>query len=222
MKHNTVDKSIAILFALILTINLVACKSNSLQRYETRNHSTAAEKSDTQSPVLLPGYMISITVLVAGEPEIQIDRKRIQADGRVELPLLGAVPAGKKTLKEFEIELRNRYNESYFINPQVIVDFVIGEDSDAFPWGYVTVLGKVKKPGRVRIPPTRDLTLTQAIQKVGGLDDYAKEKAVQITRSAPYDSETFTVNLNKIPDSGGEDDLLLRPGDVIYIPEVVF
>lgn len=175
------------------------------------------------SPSLVPGYLLNVSVVVAGKKEVDNEKERIAADGTIDLPFLGVVMASGKTIKELENHLRILYNESYFVNPRVSVDFVLGEDGDTYPWGYVTVMGRVKKPGRVRIPPTRDLTLMQAIQKVGGLDEFAKENSIQITRNnSDGDAKKFTMDLKQIPATAGREDLRLLHGDVIYVPEVIF
>jgi polysaccharide export outer membrane protein len=173
------------------------------------------------SPELMPGYMLNMSVVVAGEEEVNAKNERIQADGTVELPLLGSVSAEGKTRQEFEDYVRQLYNESYYVNPRVSVDFVL-DDTDIYPWGYVTVLGQVSKPGRVRIPPTRDLTVTQAIQKVGGLEKFAKESSIRITREDGGGSKRLKVDFGEIAASGGKEDVVLKHGDVVYVPEVVF
>jgi polysaccharide export outer membrane protein len=117
-----------------------------------------------------------------------------------------------------------RYKD-YFVNPQVIVDFVRDENKEGIsPWGYVTVLGRVKKPGRIAIPATRDLTVSGAIQQAGGLDTSAQLGAIHVTRRAP-NGKTVTkdVNLNAIGVGGRvEDDIVLESDDVVYVPESTF
>jgi protein involved in polysaccharide export with SLBB domain len=140
------------------------------------------------------------------------------------MPLLGVVKVTDRTIDDLAAELQRRYAQ-YYVNPQVVVEFVTDQKSGgAMPWGYVTVLGRVKKPGRVFIPATRDLTVSAAIQEAGGLDTSAKDTAIRLTRVGD-DAKTQSqeVNLRAVGTKGElAGDLALRPGDVIYVPELVF
>ena len=111
------------------------------------------------------------------------------------------------------------------MDPQVVVEFVKDQDSDLVsPWGYVTVLGRVKNPGRVSIPPTQDLTVSGAIQKAGGLDTSAKDTSIRVTRQLPEGrTKQFDVDLRKVGSTGQvREDLILTPGDVVFVPEMMF
>jgi protein involved in polysaccharide export with SLBB domain len=114
---------------------------------------------------LRPGLVISLVVLVAGEKEIDAPAKRVSENGTVVLPLLGEMTVADQSLEELQEKLTKRY-KSYYVRPQVMVDFARDIDREGIsPWGFVTVLGRVKEPGRVAIPATRDLTVSGAIQQ---------------------------------------------------------
>ena len=106
---------------------------------------------------LRPGLIISMSVLVAGKKEIDEPSKRISDGGTIALPLLGEMDISDLSLNELQAKLTKSYQQ-YFIEPQVILDFVRDTGADGIsPWGFVTVLGRVKIPGRVAIPATRDM-----------------------------------------------------------------
>ncbi len=178
----------------------------------------------TTDAKLRPGLTISMSVLVGGHKEIDEPAKRISDRGTVILPLLGEVSVSDLTLDE----LRGRLSESYrvfLVDPQVIVDFAPDTSSgEISPWGFITVLGRVQAPGRVAIPPTRDLTVSGAIQKAGGVATSAKLNAILISRPLPDGTiETRTVNLNAVGKSGRlEEDIILEADDVVYVPESMF
>lgn len=175
-------------------------------------------------PQLGPGLVLQISVLVSGKKEIDEPAKRISASGDLSLPLVGNVPVSGLSLQQLAERLTTLYAE-YFVQPQVVVEFVQDRDSDMVsPWGYVTVLGKVKNPGRVSLPPTQDLTVSSAIQKAGGLDTSAKDTAIRVTRRLPDgQAERFDVNLRKVGARGRpQEDLNLKPGDVVFVPEMIF
>lgn len=182
-----------------------------------------ARKPATQA-VIRPGMMVNVTVTVAGRKEIEETGRRVAEDSTLTLPLLGPLPVGGETLGMLTDRLSLRYRE-YFVNPQVLVEFVRDEMPEGIsPWGHVTVMGRVKRPGRVYIPPTRDLTVSLAIQQAGGFDTSARDTAILVSRREP-DGQTVSrqINLRAVGRRGRtEDDIVLQPEDVVYVPELIF
>lgn len=181
------------------------------------------EEAGDNSPLLRPGLMIRTTVFVAGKREIDAEVKRVSDNSVLDMPFIGNVSVAGQTLSELNATLQNRYKE-FFINPQVVAEFVLEENPDAVsPWGSVSVLGRVKMPGRVNIPPTRDLSLSAAIQQAGGFDTSAKTSAILITRrKADGKTEQITVDFRSVGKRGNlENDVILKPGDVISVPESI-
>ena len=174
---------------------------------------------------LRAGLVVDVTVLVSGKKEIEEHAKRVSDSGTMTLPMLGSVLVKDKTLEELTLHLEMLYRE-YFVSPQVIVDFVRDENPEAVsPWGFATVLGRVKKPGRISLPATRDMTISGAIQQAGGFDTSAKDSAIRVTRRRDGTGaiETREVNLRAVGAIGKlEDDIAVQPDDVIFVPELVF
>lgn len=175
-------------------------------------------------PVIRPGFVLSMTVTVAGRKEVEEPGLRVSNEGLVEAPLLGAVKAGDLTLRELGDVLEARYAE-FFVAPRVSCEFVYDPDSRALsPWGSVTVLGRVKKPGRFNLPPTRDLTVSAAIQLADGFDTSANMGDIRVTRTLPNgETQRLEVDLNAVGSRGSVDsDAVLMPGDVVFVPELFF
>ena len=174
--------------------------------------------------VLRPGLVVKVAVFVAGKEEIS-ETRRIADNGFLSLPLVGRFMARGMAIDELAQALEARYAESFFVNPTVEVSFVMDDNKgNASPWGFITVLGRVKEPGRVGMPATQDMTLTLALQLAGGFDTSAKQSAVRITRQVDHgEKRTFKVDLDRVGAKGrGEEDIMLRPGDVVYVPETIF
>ena len=170
------------------------------------------------------GLLLNIVVLVSGHKEVEETSKRVSDSGTVTLPMLGTVPVSGATLDELSRRLSLAY-EAYYVKPQVIVEFVRDDAREGLsPWGYVTVLGRVKRPGRVAIPATRDLTVSGAIQQAGGFDTSAKDTEIRITRRlADGRAETRAANLHAVGAEGQTDeDIMLNADDVVYVPELRF
>ena len=209
------------IWSFILILGLLAgsagCRSTpAFGRTET------AKSGD--SVKLKPGLMVSMTVLVAGKKEIDEPAKRVSEGGTIVLPLLGELDIADKSLEELQDKLTQAYRQ-FFVDPQVILEFArdVGTDGGS-PWGFVTVLGRVKTPGRVPVPATRDMTVSGAIQKAGGFSTSAKENAILVTRSLPNgQTESRTVNLKAVGTAGRiEDDIVVEADDVVYVPEALF
>ena len=177
------------------------------------------------TPRLKPGFMLNIRVLVDGDVEINEKKKRIRAEGDIMLPLVGVVKVEGLTLATLREKLYELYNRNYLVEPQIEIDFVTDTGQTAVsPWGYVTVLGCVQNSGPVNIPPTQKLTVSQAIQQAGGFAASAKQSAIRVTREGS-DGKKQVINVDlHVVGSKGEfrQDIVLRNGDVVFIPESIF
>ena len=198
--------------------------SNSDSRVSQNIKTNTSTPSSPDSAKLRPGLVINVTVLVSGKNEITANGKRITDQGTIAMPLLGTVAVSDSTLEDLSSRLTKSYKE-YYVDPQVIVEFVRDDNKEGLsPWGSVTVLGRVKKPGRVSLPATRDLTLSGAIQQAGGYDTSAKENAIRVTRKRSGGGvNTWEVDLRSVGAEGMiENDIMLEPDDVVFIPEMIF
>jgi protein involved in polysaccharide export with SLBB domain len=180
--------------------------------------------SDTGEGLLRPGLIVSVSVVVGGRKEVDEPSRRVAEDGTINLPMLGAVQVGKLKLPE-AIELIAKGYSRFFVKPQVAMDFVSdGRGGGPAPWGTITVLGRVTKPGQVPVPPTRDMTVSGAIQAAGGFAASADEADIRVTlRSGGGEPRALKVNLKKIGTRGEvEQDVVLQAGDVVFVPELLF
>lgn len=203
--------------ACLLMAILAGCRSTPQFGQPQADKSQAAVK-------LRSGLVLNIVVLVAGEKEIDELAKRISENGTIILPLLGEIKIADWDLDDLRDKLTKRY-QAYYIRPQVMVDFARDTKLEGIsPWGFVTVLGRVKEPGRIVIPATRDLTVSGAIQQAGGFATSAKDNAILVTRVLPEGkTESRTINLKAVGTGGRlDDDIVLEADDVVFVPEAIF
>lgn len=181
-------------------------------------------KGDEQKKVTLrSGVVFSMLVEVDGINEIEVEELRVRQDGSAVLPMVGAVDLDGLTLSEASEQLSMRYSMFYKETPLIRMQFVLNASGDSSPWGYVTVLGRVKKPGRVNLPSTRDLTVSGAIQGADGFATSANLKAVRISRTdAQNGSRQIIVDMDMIGKGEAIKDVHLKAGDLIYVPETIF
>ena len=139
--------------------------------------------------------------------------------GDLEVPYLGRFPAENRTCKQLARELKAALEKEYYYQATVI----IAVDSMARSRGKVYLVGAVRMPGPQELPSDEVLTLSKAILRAGGFTDFADQHNVKITRqgsTGKSDKETLVVDVGRIFDKGKtENDVALKPGDLIYIPE---
>ena len=224
-------KSIS-LCALCILLTATGCATLDNDRTDPPMPPPAAEQSANEdlstesawsSSTVRPGSLLNVKVYVGGNREVDVSNARVSDAGTVTLPIIGTIRIAGRSVQTASQLIQFRYR-NYFVEPQVSVDIVRDDDSDAFPWGFVSVLGRVKRPGRVAIPPTRDLTVSSAIQDAGGFDSSARITAIRVTRRMHDGStQTFDVNMREIGRRGRTDeDIRLQPGDMVFVPEMLF
>ena len=157
---------------------------------------------------LMPGDVVMVSVF--GIEELQNLNGKINALNKVNLPLIGAVKIGGLTLQEAKKVLEKAFKE-YVENPKVTIE--IKEYN-----GYrVSVLGAVSKPDVYSLKGTR--TVLDAIAMAGGLRKDAS-KTVILTHLEAKQRSSIIIDLNKLIEQWNiMDDLLLYPGDIVYVPK---
>lgn len=145
---------------------------------------------------------------------------RIDARGKINLPLIGEISLGGLTVVEAQAAIENAYKDGRFLrNPQVTVSV------EEYAPREVSIQGRVRNPGRYTLPIESTLTVVELVTKAGGIDDIGKGSAVTVTRILPDGTKkVFTVDVDSVirgkRDTKTEDStLLLQPGDIVYVPE---
>ena len=134
---------------------------------------------------------------------------QVQEDGTIVVPLLGPVNVNGKTKAEVATLLEQMFGDGYLRDPHVTVVMTERENLE------VSVLGQVQRPGT--FPYVEKLTLVQAISEAGGLNELAHARRVKLTRNGPSGVGTYDVSVKAITE-GRAPDILLQPGDIIFVP----
>lgn len=144
---------------------------------------------------------------------------RIDARGRISLPLVGEVVIGGLTLPRAQHVIEEAYKDGRFLrNPQVTITV------EEYAPREVSIQGAIRNAGRYVLPVESTFTVVELVTKAGGFTDIAKGTAVSITRVAPDGSkQVFTVDVESLirgrKSGRGSEDILLQPGDIVYVPE---
>jgi polysaccharide export outer membrane protein len=123
----------------------------------------------------------------------------VGADGTVNLPLVGAVPARGYTTSQLSQMIAERLKQGYVREPHVSVEV------EAYRPFFI--LGEVTTPGQY--PYVANMTAETAIAIAGGFSPRADKRRVELTRNAP--GQTFK---GDVPLS-----YPIRPGDTIQVKE---
>jgi polysaccharide export outer membrane protein len=154
-----------------------------------------------------PGDLLSVTVFQVTDLGRDV---RVDNAGQVTLPLIGAVTAAGRTVRELEHDIATRYAERYLQDPQVSV-FV-----KEFASQRVTVEGAVEKPGIY--PMSSRLTLLQAIALAQGLDETASKGNVIVFRTAKGERQFARFDLAAIS-AGHDPDPEIQGEDVVVVDD---
>jgi polysaccharide export outer membrane protein len=84
----------------------------------------------------------------------------------------------------------------------------------------VYVQGEVKAPGQVKY--TKGLTVMTAIAAAGGFTPLGSPRRVTVVRGEGAKKEVLRVNVNDIMSDPESRDVLLKPNDVITVPQRLF
>lgn len=110
------------------------------------------------------------------------------------------------------------------VNARDILNGKVGEDTRLMPGDTVvvprvraiSVLGTVKKPGQFFATPEAPLTVSRVVALAGGAERPNSLSQIRVTRG----KDSFEVDVRSMLESGkGGNDLELRPGDIVYVPE---
>jgi protein involved in polysaccharide export with SLBB domain len=157
-----------------------------------------------------------LTVVVTHEPELSGDYA-VDANGRIEVPLIGFVDAAGCTLDGFANRLTSALIDGYMIHPEVTV--LVSHSASIT----VFVLGAVRLPGIVTLPTP--VTLADALMNAESPAVSAGEEvvvvrprsagAVRPTRLNDPDAQIIPASLDRRSDQGPGFEL--RDGDTVYV-----
>ena len=155
-------------------------------------------------------------IRVFQEPDLDTVYK-INADGNIVMPLIGAVKIGGLTVSDAQLKIKELYEKDYLVNANITI-FVT-----EYAPRRVYVIGQVLRPGEVLFPAEQELTLSRAIANAGGPSRIAKTRAINVKRKlADGTIRVFEVDLDAILNDKSATDFPLRDNDTIEVKESAF
>lgn len=130
----------------------------------------------------------------------------VEADGEVELPIVGRVKAEGLTVQEFQTYLESLF-EARFVEPFCLVKVINRR---------VIVFNGNASVGEVILLENANMRLVEAIAAAGGLGGRANASKIKLIRKEDGKDKVFLVDLSTIE---GLDyaNMIVQNGDVIYV-----
>ena len=156
-------------------------------------------------PADLSAYRLGIgdrvRVSVFGEPDLSLESD-IDATGHLSYPLLGSVPALKKTADELGRDIATGLANGFLVNPDVRVTVI--------SYRPIYVTGQVNRAGAY--PYSMGLTVEKALTLAGGMTRIASERGIYLLHEDAPTKSRRKVRLDEP----------VLPGDTLVVEESLF
>ncbi len=202
---------------LLLIIFFAGC--NTLSPFvNTGNVSTKDVTSNANEKYLLEEKDVLI-IKVRDEPKLSVT-SRVSEEGEIWVPLLENVEVRGLTIQETEKFLENHFENGFLKDPKVTVRIDTKQMAE-YSEKEVFVSGQVEKPGAIPLLG-QYITVFEAVNKAGGLTNIAWPSRTKVIRVENGVKRTIKVNLRKVKKGDKSLDIIVKPGDVIVVPETIF
>jgi polysaccharide export outer membrane protein len=160
-----------------------------------------------------PGDTLKVYVFQNDELSVTVP---VRPDGKISTPLVEDMVAVGKSPSQLARDIEKSLSE-YVKAPKVNVEVMIAVSV----YSQVKVIGQVKTPQAL---PYRDgMTVLDAVLAVGGLGQFAAGNRAHVVRTENGKQTEIKVKLDSLVNNGDmKQNLLLKPGDVLVVPETRF
>jgi polysaccharide export outer membrane protein len=158
-----------------------------------------------------------IKVNVWKNPELTIEVP-VRPDGMISVPLIGDVKAAglspEMVSKNIKLKLKK------FIRDPLVAVILTQLNSHEY-LSRVRVTGAVRTP--ISLPYRQGMTVLDAVLAAGGTNDFASAGSTKLYRRVKNKSNTISIDLDNILNGGKlNTNYILKPGDIITVPERIF
>ena len=196
--------------------------------------------------ILLLGFFLGVAWGQEGDrlgPEDEIEirvwdhddltrKTRVGLDGNISFPFVGEIRAQGLSLADLQKEIERRLGPKYIIDPRVSITVLEYKSRKFF------VVGNVQKPGTY--PLTKPIRVVEAISQAGGISSGTTSKPLSgavavIIRAQPGEkldqpkmqnktpaSQKITVSLSGALAGDPQQNLEIKNGDTVYIPNLIY
>ncbi|HLQ84677.1 MAG TPA: XrtA/PEP-CTERM system exopolysaccharide export protein [Salinisphaeraceae bacterium] len=204
MNNKTTNRHLAaFLLSLCVSILLAGCATSS--------SIPAPDKELLETKEYTIGRMDSLMVYVRDNPDLSME-VTVRPDGKISIPLVQDMKAAGKTPIELATDLEGALSQ-YIRSPlvTVVVTAPHGVYSDQ-----IRVVGQAAAPQA--IPYQSGMTLLDVMIQVGGLTQFAAGNRAKLVRTVDGEEQTYGINIEALLNGDIDQNVTMRPGDVIIIP----
>lgn len=160
--------------------------------------------------VLNPNDLIHLKVYQEDDLESKV---RLTPEGVANLPLLGGVKLGGKTVEEARIYIHNELAKDYLVSPHVELTVV------EYAKRKFILFGEIQKPGAYEMPGEESINLLDAIAMAGGGTAKANLSKVTVVRKVGEEKKQFILDAKAMAQDTKTKLFVILPGDTISVPE---
>ena len=207
------------IIAACLALSFTLSRAQAQQGAAVEKAHVPAVTGSASSPATAPNYVLAANDLLEIKvfQEADLDTTaRISGDGKLNLPLIGEVAIGGKTVQQGTRLIRDRLEARFLVDPQVTLR-VIEPAKRLF-----TVLGQVQRPGTYRFPDRETLNLIQVIGVAGGYSRLADPTRVTVKRRSDGKEAVFRIDAKRMARDETTKAFEVAPGDMIVVGERLF
>jgi polysaccharide export outer membrane protein len=201
-------------FVASLALPLVACNGGSKATVADPPIAGVVSAESPSEYIIGPGD--TLKVVVAQNPDLNADVP-VRPDGKISTPLAGDVVAVGKSPTQVARGIETVLSQ-YLRDPSVSV--IVSNATGAV--GQVRIVGRgVSSPKG--LPYRSGMTVLDLVVQTGGLSQFAAGNRAKIVRLDKDGSHEIQVRLDDLLNKGKmSENVALRPGDVLVIPEAWF
>ncbi|VAW95222.1 hypothetical protein MNBD_GAMMA22-4 [hydrothermal vent metagenome] len=158
-----------------------------------------------------------IKVNVWKNPELTIEVP-VRPDGMISVPLIGDVKAAGLAPEQVSKNIKDKLKK--FIRDPLVAVILTQLNSHEY-------LSRVRVTGAVRTPISlayrQGMTILDAVLAAGGINDFASAGNTKLYRRVNNKSNAISIELDNILNGGKlNTNYILKPGDIITVPERIF
>ncbi|VAW57584.1 FIG123464: Polysaccharide export protein [hydrothermal vent metagenome] len=206
---------------LILGVSLVSCSSVGTYEELVVDSGNSTEGTEFDYVSKLGEYLIgaedTISINVWKNPELSVEVP-VRPDGKVSMPLIGDVLAAGFTPEAVANKIQLKL-ENFVRNPNVTL-MVTNLQSHEY-LTRIRVTGAVNTQSSIKY--RQGMTILDAILDAGSVNEFAAPNGSKLYRKIKDKVFIKAINLGDMLFKGKlENNIYLRPGDIITIPERLF
>ena len=198
---------------LVLSPLIVSCASTPTPAPAPTPPPSPTDVKASDSYIIGPGDTLEVFVWRNSELSTTVP---VRPDGKISTPLVEDMVAVGKTPPQLARDMEKVLSE-YVRAPKV--NIIVKTAASAF--SLVKVVGQVQHPSAL---PYRDgMRVLDAILAVGGLTQFASGNRARIVRTENGKETVIHVKVADLVNSGDvKQNVLLKPGDVLLVPQSIF